>query len=366
MNKHFYLRGDVPFMSLLWTEYESEFQNVVDAAFQYECTAHPDYYARISPKVERIIYRDTRYNADYLYTAYLLNDDKIMSDYAAWLFELLASVLKDRQTREQTAEYTIDNFTALAHGVKTVASAEKRPQMLALLETAKQRVRDTAARPAAPIGRPSRFEAQIKEYMDCLLAKDSKHALFLIQSYLEKGISLSDIYAEILAESMRRVGELWHTARITVDTEHYCTSVTQMAMAQLYPELFDTQRCGRTILCACPGTELHEMGARMVADLFEHDGWDSIYLGAAVPEDAMLDAVRENQPDLVALSVTMPQHLLTCQQLAQAIRREFPSVKIAVGGKAFESTHEIWRHWPVDLYTRDARDFVREADALFA
>lgn len=61
----------------------------------------------------------------------------------------------------------------------------------------------------------------------------------------------------------------------------------------------------------------------MVADLFENDGWDGIFLGAAVPEDAMLEAIRSDKPDLVALSVTMPQHLLTCAELVEAIRREF-------------------------------------------
>ena len=42
----------------------------------------------------------------------------------------------------------------------------------------------------------------------------------------DQGIDLDDIYVEILSESMKRVGELWHTAEITVDTEHYCTSVS--------------------------------------------------------------------------------------------------------------------------------------------
>ena len=40
----------------------------------------------------------------------------------------------------------------------------------------------------------------------------------------------------------------------------------QMAMAQMYPVLFANERKNKTLLCACPGTELHEMGARMVAD----------------------------------------------------------------------------------------------------
>ena len=109
--------------------------------------------------------------------------------------------------------------------------------------------------------------------MNSLLREDTRQALYLIQQFLEKGIPLNDIYVEILAESMHRVGDLWHTARISVAEEHYCTSVTQMAMSQMYPQLFSSERKNRRILCACPGTELHEMGSRMVADLFENDGW---------------------------------------------------------------------------------------------
>ena len=161
---------------------------------------------------------------------------------------------------------------------------------------------------------------------------------------------------------MRRVGELWRTAQITVDAEHYCTSVTQMAITQMYPLLFSSECRNRTLLCARPGTELHEMGARMVADIFENDGWDSIYLGAAVPEDAMREAVRSNHPDLIALSVTMPQHLLVCRDLVNAIRREFPESRIAVGGKAFQSTHQIWKQWPIDFYVEDARELLQNVN----
>ena len=64
----------------------------------------------------------------------------------------------------------------------------------------------------------------------------------------------------------------------------------------MYPLLVSSERRNRTLLCACPGTELHEMGARMVADIFENDGLDSIYLGASVPEDAMLEADPQQSP----------------------------------------------------------------------
>lgn len=137
-----------------------------------------------------------------------------------------------------------------------------------------------------------------------------------------------------------------------------------MAMAQMYGELFSRKQKDKTVLCVCPGMELHEMGARIVADLFANDGWDSIFLGAAVPVDYIMASVRENKPDLLTLSVSMPQHLIDCQAVVETVRTEFPEVKIAVGGKAFDSTNEIWKKWPIDIYTKDARTLVKEANNI--
>ena len=114
------------------------------------------------------------------------------------------------------------------------------------------------------------------------------------------------------------------------------------------------------MLVACVGSELHEIGARMVADLFEYHGWDSIYLGAAVPVEAIKLAVGEHRPDLVALSVTMPQHLPHCREAVKQLREQDPGIKIAVGGNAFSGT-EIWAGWDV-VYTADARKLVQWAE----
>ena len=100
----------------------------------------------------------------------------------------------------------------------------------------------------------------------------------------------------------------------------------------------------------------------MLTDVFENDGWDTIYLGAAVPLDGVMQAIKENHPDLVAFSVTMPQHLMVCQELVKVVRRSYPALKIAVGGRAFLSTHEIWRKWPIDFYGTDAISLLKEVN----
>ncbi len=350
-------------MSLLWMEHEKKFQKLVDTAFEYEQKGRPEYFAGLSKKVQNIIYRDTKYNVDFLYTAYALGDEKIMENYSLWLFRLLASVFENRSLAE-TSDYVIEHLDYIGQAVRSTIDEERQPYLLQLLERAKKRV--YAARNeekvTEPVWKTSEYEEQIHEYMEALMKKDSRKASYLIQQFNEKGIPTEDIYAEILAESMRRVGELWHTAKISVDQEHYCTSVTQMAMAQMYPSILMSERKDKTLLCACPGTELHEMGARMVADIFENDGWDSIYLGAAVPEDAMLAAIRENHPDLIVLSVTMPPHLLMCRELVGTIKKEFPDCRIAVGGNAFRATEHLWSQWPIDVHTEDARELLAWAN----
>ena len=356
------VKGDIS-MSLLWMEYETEFKNLVDAAFESEQNAKSDYFSKLSNKALNIIYRDTKYNIDFLYTAFVLQEEKIMEDYARWLYHLMDSILKV-YTPEEMTYYVNNHLECIKIGIKKTIDPEKQDTLIKLVEHAQKMVEDEAKKPVKEGFEPTKYEEKVQEYMDALFEKNTRKALFLIQKYLQEGISVTDIYIEILAESMRRVGELWHTAKITVDTEHYCTSTTQMAMAQMYGVIFDHEPKNKTMLCACPGTELHEMGARMVSDLFENDGWDSIYLGAAVPEDALLESVRESTPDLIALSVTMPQHLIDCKKVVDAIRNEFPNAVIAVGGKAFESTDEIWKKWPVDFYANDARDLLAKANEI--
>lgn len=350
-------------MSLLWMEYETEFKNLVDAAFESEQNAKSDYFAKLSDKALNIIYRDTKYNIDFLYTAFVLKEKKIMEDYARWLYHLMDSILKI-YTPEQMTYYINNHLECIKTGIKKTIKEEKQDELIRLVEHAQKMVEDEAKKPVKEEFEKTRYEEKVQEYMDTLFEKNTRKALFLIQKYLQEGISVTDIYIEILAESMRRIGELWHTAKITVDTEHYCTATTQMAMAQMYGVIFDREPKNKTMLCACPGNELHEMGARMVSDLFENDGWDTIYLGAAVPEDALLESVRESKPDLIALSVTMPQYLIDCKKVIDAIRQEFKDAVIAVGGKAFESTDEIWKKWPVDFYTNDARDFLAKANEI--
>jgi MerR family transcriptional regulator, light-induced transcriptional regulator len=202
-------------------------------------------------------------------------------------------------------------------------------------------------------------------YLNYLLDTKTNAAIQYIKTVRESGIDIADIYVDILQPVMIEIGEMWHRREITIDQEHYMTSTTQVVIAQFYQEIFSQERNKKKILTAAIGGELHEMGIRMVSDLFEYHGWDSIYLGGGTPKKAIMDAIFRHQPDLAAFSVTMPQHLLECKEIVEELKEVYPKIKIAVGGRAFQMTDRIWEKWPVDIYLKDAKALILWAEQNF-
>lgn len=123
-------------MSLLWMEYETEFEHLVEASYERESNAKSEYFNSLNDRVKKIIYRDTRYNIDYLYTAYVLDDKKIMNTYAVWLYELMAGIHKQRFTREQTREYVLFHLESIRKTIPDVVSPEKQQKLQEIIEEA--------------------------------------------------------------------------------------------------------------------------------------------------------------------------------------------------------------------------------------
>jgi MerR family transcriptional regulator, light-induced transcriptional regulator len=115
-------------------------------------------------------------------------------------------------------------------------------------------------------------------------------------------------------------------------------------------------------LVACVEGELHDIGARMVADLLELDGFAVRFLGADVPTDSLLALIREEPPQLLVLSVTMPERLVQLRAAVARVRRVQGSrVPIFVGGQVMDWVPDLVRTLEVDLAARDALETLEGA-----
>jgi methanogenic corrinoid protein MtbC1 len=172
-------------------------------------------------------------------------------------------------------------------------------------------------------------------YLEALLAGDGKKCRMIFASWLAAGIELRVLYQDLVQRSLYDVGALWEQGRVSVATEHLATAITESLLNLVYPTLFDRPRVGKTVIVSCAANEYHQIGGKLVADLFELHGWNGYFLGANLPQGDLLELIREKRPDAVALSLAVTFNLESLLQTAAAVRAEFPPLSILVGGQAF-------------------------------
>ncbi|HVD40298.1 MAG TPA: cobalamin-dependent protein [Solirubrobacterales bacterium] len=166
-------------------------------------------------------------------------------------------------------------------------------------------------------------------------AADAPGAYRVAAEALGEGMATPELYQRVIAPAMHEIGELWQRGAITVADEHQATALTNRVLAALRPPPGDaaTPRRGRALLAAVEG-EQHALGLRMAADLLEDAGYETIYLGADVPTEALLQAVESLSPDLVALTATLATLAPQLEVVASELRRAHPQLDVLVGGQA--------------------------------
>lgn len=356
-------------MSLLMNYSDPRFIKIAQIVFEEQFRRDPKLEKEMDERRKSLMYDDVIYNISFLLTAVHFKDPKIFSGYARWLYELLCNLMKDLD-RDRISEHMIGHYEilseVLAGSATDLIGEDELKKVREYLKLAEQETADavTAVPLSASFMEGEYYEIR-KEYLEALLTSMTRKAYETISSARKKGVPLEVIYEEILAKVMYEVGSLWHRNIITVDKEHYATSVTQTVMSGFYDEIFARPRRNRKLVSCAVGNELHEMGIRMLSDVLELNGWDTVYLGAALPEAAILEAISSHEPDLVALSVTMPPYLATCERVVKAIRSRFPGIKVAVGGQAFVNTSELWKKWEVDFFSTSASALASWAKEQF-
>lgn len=179
------------------------------------------------------------------------------------------------------------------------------------------------------------FEALYRRYLEGLLTNDRQQCRLNFEQWLESDAGLRSLYEDLVQRSLYEVGERWEQGRISVATEHRATAVTESLLNLAYPRLFAQPRSGKSAVIACAPNEYHQLGGKMVADLFELNGWSGYFQGANTPVSAVKALIEEKRPDVVALSMTVAFSLDALIGAATEIRKAFPALPVLVGGQAF-------------------------------
>ncbi|MCI2062523.1 MAG: cobalamin-dependent protein [Eubacteriaceae bacterium] len=266
-------------------------------------------------------------------------------------------------SEEQVRKYLIMFCLIMKKHLWWLENDEQRTRACAMLDAAADRVSKTVCTEQYhDYISEEPYAAEKAEYIGCLLKRDIRGAGRCIMTAVER-LSVKDVYTKIIQEVMYAIGEMWLQGKITVAQEHYCTAATQTIVAQVYPRLIDVPRDKGRVVIACIGSELHELGARMISDILESEGWDSIFLGAAVPLPDLISVVQEEKPQVCILSVALQQGVLECIETVAALKNEFPDLIVAVGGHAFSVLRNGAGYAGADIFASSLDDLIEQMNA---
>lgn len=303
--------------------------------------------------------RDNDYHLAFLSEAVAAQDPELFVDYVAWVRSMLAS-------RGVLLEDLVENLRLLKAALEQQLLGEDATFAVAPVDRALSGLPSLPEMPPSFISVENPHGALAQQFLDRLLEGNRRDAIRLIDQAVEDGLPMKALYLDVFQCSQRELGRLWQLNQITVAQEHFCTAATLTTMNQFYRVILEAPRNGRRIVCCCAAGDLHEMGLRIVADLFELEGWDSDYIGANTPGRDLLDTIERAPPDVIAISATMTYHVDKVRDLVRGVRERpaLSSIPILVGGRPFLISEGLWQQVGADGWAADAVQAVEEASRL--
>jgi methanogenic corrinoid protein MtbC1 len=204
------------------------------------------------------------------------------------------------------------------------------------------------------------------EYLRACLEGRTVDAIGLIKDAAAKGKPVGRLLLDVLVPAQKETGQLWHAGDISVAEERLVSETTRQLLTILADRYSIEQRTGRTMLAASVSGNAHDMAIRVIAALFQLDGWRCLLLGADVPRDEIADAARDFQVPLVLLNATLSTQLKELENTIARIRSVAPEAKILIGGLALQSSPDLWKKFDADAFALDAESALQVGESLLA
>ena len=301
---------------------------------------HPDWKDRYGERGVRLGFEDACFHLDFLTSALEVGKVSSFVEYIVWARRML-------EARAIAAVFLVENIRQVGSAVSSLLDQLERRYVADFIDAAS--LACDCALP--PIDSP---EPTVNMFVQALLAGNRTAALNMTKNLVSQGKSVADVYLNVLQPSMYEIGHLWETNQIMVAREHMATAITQYVMGQLFPLLSESSsaRRGIAIVVGVQG-EFHQLGALMVSDVLEADGWQVRFLGSNMPHSGIMDALQQEEASLLCISTTILFNIPKALELIRAVRNAFPRVRIVVGGAAFKSADRLWKEVHADGFAPD-------------
>jgi len=182
----------------------------------------------------------------------------------------------------------------------------------------------------------------------------------LTESALSNNISPELIIKQALTSGMGVVGEKYSTKEYFIPDMLASADAVGAAMDILKPLLEEAkvETKGKFVIATVKG-DIHDIGKNIVAILLKGAGYQVNDIGIDVPEDKIINVVREEQPDYLGLSALLTTTMTSMESVIEALKENNlrDNVKVLIGGAAVSD--EYAREIGADAFCADGFQAIK-------
>ncbi len=302
-----------------------------------------------------------RNHVQFMSNVFFFNDYRMLVDTVPWVYNTY-------RQKGFSYEYFPIELEAWKQAVKTIMGCSRAASIVQVYDWM-QESHDkfvSVCRDISPDDFKSEYEGQDEydSFLEALLQGEDRRAQRIADDYIETKEDFGKFAGRVIQPVMYTIGHLWGQDDITVAEEHRATSITGRVLSSLYAKFLPDNYLHGTAAVSAVANEHHELGARIVADFLEFDGWDVSFLGINTPQEELIEFLQQEKPFLLGLSVCMPYNLNGLQEVI-AMLRNIPALedmKILVGGKALNDFPYLVEKIDADAHAKDGHTALEIAD----
>jgi len=216
-----------------------------------------------------------------------------------------------------------------------------------------------------------RFEidaTDTKSFLPLPLRLEADDLLKEVDRFLDQGVSVEDVYLDLLAPAAHHLGELWKSDEcdfVDVTMGLWRLQEVMRDVTRRSPPPSDLSHQARgALFCPIPG-DVHSFGAQMIEEVFARAGWQSEVLLKPNRRE-LLDHVARKPLDLVGLTISRDSPVSALSGLIKAIRSVAvkPNVSVLVGGHMINQDPTLVQAIGADGTGVDAKAALATAERL--
>ncbi|MDG1807631.1 MAG: helix-turn-helix domain-containing protein [Pirellulaceae bacterium] len=141
-------------------------------------------------------------------------------------------------------------------------------------------------------------------FYDALVNGDSDKSVGIIQTLYLNGQEISSIFDGPFLSAFVRIGESFPANKRSIFIEHRSLIIAMRSLMQLRSIMPPVEDDAQKVICAAPAGDPYLIPCLMCALVCHDVGYFEINLGPDTPLEIIIDAVEDEKPSLVSLSIT--------------------------------------------------------------